>query len=208
MRRIFTKKRLLIGAVFSVFLFVLFYGALCVYVASFLYASTSSTADAALVLGAKSFKGSQYNPCLVDRVKEAEKLYRDKKIGIMLFSGGTDTEDNKNEADTMARIAADHGIPQDVLLLERNATSTYENFVYSKKILDSNHLRTVIVVTEPFHIARARLLARTLGIDARFESAESSECWNRWKYLSRYFLKEPITIMYYVITGKISITAF
>lgn len=40
----------------------------------------------------------------------------------------------------------------------------YENFVYSKEVMQREGLSSAIVVTEPFHIGRARLIAKMLGV--------------------------------------------
>lgn len=184
------------------------YVSLLFYVAFYTLPQKINPADAALVLGAKSFKGDSYNPCLVSRVQTSAKVYETKYVKQMILSGGNDIEDNVNEAETMKKIAQEHQVPSEVLLLEKQATSTYENFTYSKQIMKENGLSSIIVVTEPFHIARVRLVARSLGIDAQYALAEDSPCWTRWKYLSRYLLKEPLAIVSYLISGKIKLSAF
>lgn len=74
--------------------------------------------------------------------------------------------------------------------------------------MKKNGLGSAITVSEPFHIARARLVARSLGIDSSYTTATTSLCWGKWKYLSRYILKEPLAILQYIVTRKIHVTAF
>lgn len=191
-------------AIFLLFgILLILFASLTLYVASYIHAKTDTKADVAIILGAKSYKGTSYNPCLVSRVKTGVVLYTKGQVSNLLFSGGTDREDGKNEAETMKKISLEYGASESAILLETEATSTYENLVNSKKILEDKGLKNVIIVSEPFHIARARLMARSIGINAMYQAASDSPCWTRWKYLSRYFLKEPISILYYVITGKI-----
>lgn len=204
---IMQKRLVKSGAViFSVVCLV--YLLLAFYVTSFTFNQSAGKADTAIVLGAKSFKGSYYNPCLISRVKTAVITYQDKNIRRIIMSGGNDAEDGVNEAETMLKIAGEHGIPTQDILLEKHATSTYENLLYSKTIMAENDLKSAVIVTEPFHIARSVLIARTLEINATYLQAGDSPCWTRWRYLSKYFLKEPVAILYYVFTGRITLSAF
>lgn len=186
---------------------VILYLSLALYVASFTHPPLSGTADAALVLGAKAYKGETYNPCLVSRVTTAATLIEHHTVKTILVSGGNDNEDQVNEAETMKKILLAHGVSAAVIFEEKAATSTYENFVFSKEIMRHTGIHSVVVVTEPFHIARARLIARSLGVNAQYIAAADSPCWTKWTYLSRYFLKEPFAILLYILTGKISLTA-
>jgi vancomycin permeability regulator SanA len=165
-------------------------------------------ADVGIVLGAKSYKGKEYNPCLVSRVNTGVSRYSQGRVVYLLFSGGDDREDRVNESETMKKIAIERGVAENAILLEKQSTSTYENLVNSQKIMKERGLEKAIIISEPFHMARARLIGRTLGIQAEYMASADSPCWNRWTYFSRYFLKEPITIMYYVVTGKISLLSF
>ena len=165
---------------------------------------TRRDSDVILVLGAKSYHNNAYNPCLVSRVEHALSLYRENYAKQMILSGGNDSEDGHNEAQTMQEIALSKGVIQSAILLEQSAKSTYENITLSKEIMAQKNFETVLIVSEPFQIARAVLVARTNGMQASYSSAADSECWGRWKYVSRYFLREPVAIMWYIITGKIN----
>jgi len=187
---------------------VIIYLLIALHVASYTSISSDSKADAAIVLGAKSYKGDSYNPCLVSRVNQATDLIKNQQVNYLVLSGGNDLEDNSNEAETMKMITLEQGVLADKIILEKQATSTYENLILSKQLMDQNGLTTAIIVSEPFHMARSRLIARSLGISAQYQASQESPCWNKWKYASRYFLKEPIAIAYYLLTGKIKLSSF
>ena len=156
-----------------------------------------------MVLGSKAYKGEKYNPCLVERVKRGVALANQGLADTVIFSGGNDGENGPNEAETMTKIAKEQGLAEKTILIEKTSTSTYENLLRSKKILDEENLRSIIIVSEPFHLARAHLIAEKLGVSHSLSAASTSVCWQRWKYLSRYFLKAPLAIMWYGITGKL-----
>lgn len=159
--------------------------------------------EAILVLGAKSYKGDSYNPCLVARVSHAVDLYKQGFAKKIIMSGGTDQEDQKNEALTMKEIAQGLHIPEKDIILEKNSHSTYENILFSKKIMQNNVIQSVIIVTEPFHSPRAVLIAQKDGLDFSVSPTTTSQCWQRWTYGSRFFLREPFAIMYYFLKGRI-----
>jgi uncharacterized SAM-binding protein YcdF (DUF218 family) len=105
----------------------------------------------------RSNLNSSYNHLV--RIQHAV-LYKRKMAPKLIFSGGTDVEDNANEAETMKRIAIDLGVPEKNIIIEYASTSTYENLSYSKKILLENKINSIILVTEPFHIGRVSLAYR------------------------------------------------
>ncbi len=182
---------------------LIIYSLLALYLVNQAENDEKKQADVILVLGAKAYRNNSYNPCLVARVQHAVNLYKDKYAPKLLFSGGTDFEDGTNEAQTMEQIASSLGVPPKDILLETSSTSTYENLLYSKKILQNKNFKSIILVTEPFHSPRARLVAKHLKLNVFTPPAIKSKCWLEKKYFSKYFLKEPLAIMYYKITKKL-----
>lgn len=119
------------------------------------------------------------------------------------MTGGNDKEDSVNEAETMKKIAIENGVdPQDILL-EKKSTSTFENFVFSQNILNYNNLKSILIVTEPFHMTRASLVAQKLKYHYTVSPASNSPCWSPNHYFTKYFLKEPVGIIMYKIQNKL-----
>lgn len=197
------------------------YTAILVYVANKAEQDTKVKSDIILVLGAKSYSypgsvgprswfgsssptSSHYNPCLVARVHQAVSLYKNQYAPKILMSGGNDKEDNINEAETMKKIAIEAGVPERDILMEKEATSTYENFALSKKILNEVGLNSVIIVTEPYHNARAELIASKLHYKYSLSPTKTSPCWDQNKYFTNWnFLKEALALISYKFLNKI-----
>ncbi len=197
------KKYFIIASISLPSLFLALYLLLALYIGNIANQDTKIQSGAILVLGAKSYHGNSYNPCLVSRVNHAVELYKTKYANKILVSGGFDKEDNVSEAETMKKIAINLGVPSNNILLEKSSTSTYENLLNSQKILKSNHLNPVIIITEPFHAARTVLVAEKLDLNFTISPASTSPCWQPWKYFSYYFLKEPFAIILYKIQNKL-----
>ena len=176
---------------------------LTAYVGLNVYVDNKKKSDVILVLGSKSYKGKSYNPCLVARVEHAANIYKQGYASKIIMSGGDDIEDGKNEAFTMIQIAQKFQVPQHDILLETRSTSTYENINFSASLMKQQMLKSAIIVTEPFHTPRAALVAKKSGLDYSVSPTLTSQCWLRWKYGSRYFLKEPLAIIQYFVFGKI-----
>jgi uncharacterized SAM-binding protein YcdF (DUF218 family) len=195
------KVRIFLIAIGSCFAIVYF--AVLLYVGKNVLFDNKIRSGAILVLGAKSYMGSSYNPCLEARVAHASDLYKQGFAKKIIMSGGTDKEDQKNEALTMKEIAQGLHVPEKDIILEKNSQSTYENILFSKKIMQNNAVKSVIIVTEPFHSPRAALIAKKDGLDFSVSPTLTSQCWQRWTYGSRFFLREPFAVMYYFLKGRI-----
>lgn len=214
------KKFLIIFSIIATF-FLSSYITLLVYVGNIAEHDTRVKSDIILVLGARSYsypgsfglrswfdskshQDKHENPCLVARVNQAVSLYKNHYAPKILMSGGTDKEDNINEAETMKKIAIEAGVPEADILMEKEATSTYENFAFSQKIINESAFHSVIIVTEPYHNARAELVASKLYYKNSLSPASNSPCWNKNNYfINLNFLKEPFALMIYKLLNKI-----
>lgn len=90
-----------------------------------------------------------------DRTEWGIKLYQDGWAPKLIFSGAALDKTGPSNAQAMAVVAEQEGIPSDAILLEQKATNTYENGLFSKGILDRIGAKTIIVVTSPYHQRRA-----------------------------------------------------
>jgi len=84
------------------------------------------------------------------------------------------------------------GIPRDKILLEELSTSTYENLVFAREILEehfSDGFRAVLI-TNDFHIYRAVRTARRAGIDVNRIGAYTN--WYTWPV---NYLREILAVL-------------
>jgi uncharacterized SAM-binding protein YcdF (DUF218 family) len=63
-----------------------------------------------------------------------------------------------SSVDRMAERAAREGVHKQDLILEKESISTYQNALYSKKIVLRNGFRSAIVVSSPYHMRRAKMV--------------------------------------------------
>ncbi len=137
----------------------------------------SGREDAVIVLGS-GIRGEQLTVGLKNRLDEAVKCYEENGDITIVVSGGQGAQEDITEALAMERYLLKCGIPQEKIIKEEKATSTYENFVYSKQILDEKFGTDyeVAFVTNDYHIYRAGALARIAGFEYTTHS-HSSTMW-------------------------------
>ncbi len=164
----------------------------------------NNTANVAIVLGATPYWNNKINPCLKARVLQGVKLYKAGKVKALIMSGGKESNGTVTEAEIMKQIAVENGMDPTYIFEEQKATSTYENITYSKAGLDYYQAKSVVIVTEPYHSPRGRMVGEKLLDQTVFVSpATTSPCWQQGKFEHWYVLREPVALIYYFLTGKI-----
>ena len=58
------------------------------------------------------------------------------------------------------------GIAESAILIETVSTHTWENFTEAAALMRANGLKRAIIVSDPYHLHRARLMAEHAGIEA------------------------------------------
>jgi uncharacterized SAM-binding protein YcdF (DUF218 family) len=154
-------------------------------------------ADVALILGNRAYRDGKPNPCLTGRVDTGIALAKDGLVRQLVLSGGIDREDGRIEAEVMQQHARDAGYTG-TLLLEPVSSTTRENLSMSRAVLQAAGVKSVIIVSEPYHLWRVERLARAAGFDRLFElqyAAAPTSCWRRWGMLFKGALREPLAIV-------------
>jgi len=72
--------------------------------------------------------------------------------------------------------------------LEEKSRSTYENFKFTKQIMDSLDLKTALVVSDPFHMKRAMAFATYYKIDCQPSPTKTSAF--------KSFIPKAMSLMY------------
>lgn len=121
--------------------------------------------DAIVVLGARLAPDGELTEVLAERVAAAIALYRAGGAPRVIASGGVTGRAPRSEAAAVADALAAAGIPE--VLVEDRSRTTAENARYCAALLAPIGVRTVWLVTQPFHARRAVRLFCRAGLDAR-----------------------------------------
>ncbi|MBV8046610.1 MAG: YdcF family protein [Paludibacterium sp.] len=124
-----------------------------------------ANADAALVLGAAAW-GDKPSPVFRERIRHAVELYKTGQVHWIVFTGGTPVPGYPSEADVGRDYALKAGVPMTAMLAEPDSRTTWENLQNAKKLAEPFGIHTYLLVSDPWHMRRAVLMARDLGLAA------------------------------------------
>jgi len=151
-------------------------------------------ADVAIILGAAVWN-DQPSPGLRERLDLAYSLYRDGYVPCLLVSGGLGDGKQVAEAVAMKNYLMAKGVPEEDILVENQSRNTYENLLFSKRLMEKHHLRSALVVSHGYHLARATEMAATLQLDVTPVGAASHVM-----YLPYYRSKEVLAYTKWKLT--------
>ena len=92
----------------------------------------------------------------LERLKQAVDLYKAGYARSLVFSSGYVF--SFKEAEVMRALAVDQGVPSTQIILEVQATNTYENVVFTNRILRERRWQRILLVSSPYHMRRATLV--------------------------------------------------
>ena len=100
-----------------------------------------------------------------DRMVETAILARRFPQAKVVVSGGHGAFfiDAEGDADTASRLLVPLGVSADRLVLEDKSRNTYENAVFSRKLVEPKPGETWLLVTSAFHMPRAKALFDKAG---------------------------------------------
>jgi uncharacterized SAM-binding protein YcdF (DUF218 family)/glycosyltransferase involved in cell wall biosynthesis len=98
-----------------------------------------------------------------ERVRHAVDLYQAGYAPRLIFSSGFVFA--FREADVMRDLALSLGVPAQAVVLEKQASSTFENVVFVRDILRDDTSHVILLVSSPYHMRRATLTWRKQAPD-------------------------------------------
>lgn len=146
-----------------------------------------------IVLGA-GVNGTVPSLSLRNRLDAALTYLQQHPNTVCIVSGGLGSGDTITEAECMFRYLTAAGIDPARIIKEEQATSTQENLRYSTKLVDAD---SIGIVSSEYHLYRAGLMARDLGLDPILIPARTT----RTSLRMNYYMREVVALWYYLILG-------
>jgi uncharacterized SAM-binding protein YcdF (DUF218 family) len=160
--------------------------------------------DAIVVLGAAQYVGRP-SPVLRARLDHALDLWERGLAPRLIFTGGTGAGDTTSEAAVSRMYALKHGVPDTAILLENEGRTTRESLAAVSDIMRAKNLRTAILVSDPFHMLRLRILSTHYGVNAYTSPTQTSPISaNRGQALS-YVISESIKVPMMIVANTLSL---
>ena len=132
---------------------------------------------------------------LRDRLDKALDYLQDHPDVTVVVSGGQGDNEPDTEAQGMADYLAEHGVSRENIILETMSHNTWQNLSYSAEHLEEAGYDIkdgAIIVSNGFHLTRAKMLAGRVGFEnVSVLAAPSSHTPSRLKM----YIREPIALV-------------
>src|ERR1700687_2627844 len=156
-------------------------------------------AQAIVVLGAAQYAGKP-SPVLRARLDHALDLWNRHLASLLILTGGTGSGDTTSEAAVGRKYAEKHGVPDSAILVENEGRTTSESMRAVAGMLEVRGLQSALLVSDPFHMLRLRILARRFGFTPYTSPTRTSPISpnreERWKYMFSESIKAPMAFLF------------
>ena len=156
-----------------------------------------SAADVAIVFGNKVNPDGRPSARLAARLGTARRLYEQRLVGHVIVSGGFGKE-GFDEAAVMKRYLAAAGVPDTAILVDSQGLNTTRTARNAGMLMRERGWATADLVTQYFHVARARWACRREGI--RVVGAQAPRFFEPRDLYS--LAREVIALPVYVMKGE------
>jgi vancomycin permeability regulator SanA len=139
----------------------------------------SGNADVAVILGNKVLADGSLSSWLQGRVDRALELYRQGKVKKIFASGGISKleEGGQPEGNAMKNYLIKQGVPAEDIIADNAGQNTY---LTAKDFITWNqqyHYKSVIVVSQFYHITRIKYIFHKLGYKNVFNASSKVYSW-------------------------------
>lgn len=160
--------------------------------------------DAIVVLGAAQYVGRP-SPVLRARLDHALDLWQRGLAPRLIFTGGTGVGDTTSEAAVSRNYALKHGVPDTAILMENEGRTTRESLAAVSAIMRARQMRTAILVSDPFHMLRLRILSTQYGVDAYTSPTKTSPISANKAQAFAYVLSESIKVPMMIVAHTFAV---
>jgi uncharacterized SAM-binding protein YcdF (DUF218 family) len=161
----------------------------------------AKASDAIVVLGAAQYWGKP-SPVLRARLDHAIGLWRRGLAPLVVLTGGVGVGDTTSEAAVSRKYVLGEGVPDSVILLETSGRTTRESLRSVANMLRARDERSVILVSDPFHMLRLDILARRFGLVPYTSPTRTSPISSNRGETWRYYITESFKIPFVLIMER------
>ena len=119
--------------------------------------------DCILVLGAGLYPDGTPSDMLADRLTVAIDLYKKGVSDTVVLSGDRSDSENYDEVSAMEKYCIERGIPAEAIVKDEVGYSTYESMLNLSRM---GKYKSVVVVTQRYHLYRALYIAERMELSA------------------------------------------
>jgi uncharacterized SAM-binding protein YcdF (DUF218 family) len=146
-------------------------------------------ADIIVVLGAAEYNGRP-SPVLKARLDHAYELYRRRMAAWILTTGGAGGDKQFTEGHVGRNYLVSRGVPAEAIVVEGEGDSTVSTVLAVSEIMRRMGLRSAILVSDGYHIFRAKRILEHEGMEVYGSPRPSQHkgTWQeQWLYVRQAF---------------------
>lgn len=155
-------------------------------------------ADAIAVLGAAEYDGKP-SPVLQARLDHAYNLYKKGVASFIITTGGIHPGEKISEGDAGKTYLIKKGIPENSIFAEGNSLTTKQNIARIDDIAHAQGFKTIILVSDPFHMYRATIVARDRGLLTLSSPTRTSPISRNFWLEKKYVLRETVLLIAHML---------
>jgi uncharacterized SAM-binding protein YcdF (DUF218 family) len=121
-------------------------------------------ADIAVIFGNTVNLDGRPSARLQSRLDRAISLFRQNLFKTIYISGGIGSE-GYDESLVIKQYLVDHGIPEGVITTDNQGNNTFRTAQNASRWMAENRFTLVIVISQYFHIPRAKLVFDRCGVE-------------------------------------------
>ena len=129
--------------------------------------------DAIVVLGAAQYDGRP-SPQFQARLDHALELWKLDLASYIVVTGGKQVGDRFTEAAAARKFFESNGVTVNLIFEENLGKTTYASLLAVSRVASERKIERVLIVSDPFHQLRAKLIAQEVGLDAITSATRSS----------------------------------
>lgn len=187
--------------IFTIFKFIFLAGVLVcavlgVIIGLFGIAAKPKKSDCIIILGCQ-VRGTTLSQFLRERLDKGIELYNEGFAEYIIVSGGQGPGEDITEAEAMKRYLLSKGVDESKIIIEDRSSNTMENLRNSKSIMNERSFSTAIVVSNKYHLKRASVMAKKVGLNASYAGIFVSRYI--WDEVYGFFREIPGIIRLYIL---------
>ena len=153
-------------------------------------------ADVIVIMGAAEYRGRP-SPVLKARLDHGLQLYQRGLAPIIVTTGGAGGDPVFTEGEVGRAYLARQGIPSEAIIVEPEGESTVHSTAAVAEIMNRMNLRTAILVSDGYHIFRAKKMLESRGFKV-FGSPRPSAPPGGWKELWLYIRQSVAYLLWQI----------
>ena len=160
----------------------------------------SRKADCAIVLGAAAWHDKP-SPVLRERLNHAITLYQEGAVKALVLTGGYGEGADFAESEVGLEYCVKKGVPREAIRAELKSLNTIDNLKEARTIMAAEGWEDALLVSDPWHLKRARRMAYDLEMEV-YVSATPSSRFRSTGAKAKFLFGEFMLYHSYLVTGK------